>query len=146
MTDVCTNIKDILLAANVANFPGASPVSPTTTWKMELYKMPADTEVIGIINTGGKVPNPKWAIDYPSVQVMLRGNQNDSAAAVAMAQKVKDALLGFSSATVNGDRIDAINMIGDITSLGFDENNCPMFSVNFSLIVEPANTGNRAAL
>lgn len=147
MTDICTTIKDILLTAAIANFPGDTAVSPTTSWNIELHKMPDTPEqVIAIMSSGGKTPNPKWAVDYPSVQVLVRGKASDTDSTRTKMQQVKDALLGHDSATINGDRVVAVNMIGDIVSAGFDTSNRPMFSVNFSLIVEPASTGNRASL
>ncbi len=150
MTDICVTIKDILYDAAVANFPGDTSLIPANTWQIEIGKLPeSPDQVIAIMNSTGKAPNPKWAIDYPSVQAIIRGKSNNGYTdAKSKAQDIKDVLLGLPSGEVNGDIIVAVNMIGDIASMGFDTSDRPLFSVNFSLIVEPAisELSNRTAL
>lgn len=137
MTDICENIADILHTAEVANFADQTPID-MNTWNIHLARKPGETDnIIAILHTGGKPPNPKWAIDYPSIQIIVVGKANAYVETKDKAQDVKDALLGYDSADVNDDRIVAINMISDIVSLGFDNADRPMFSLNFSLIVEP---------
>jgi hypothetical protein len=99
--------------------------------------------LISIRRTGGKTPNPAHNIDYPSVQVRVRGKVGEYVAADGQARRIKDALLGKPSFDLGGDRWTGIWMIGDIVDLGQDENNRPAFAVNFSLIIEPSNAGNR---
>lgn len=132
-------LRDLLVNAGVGAF------NANTGWSIiigTLVDTGPDT-VICINQTGGKAPNPKYNIDYPSAQVRVRGISSGWIAARQKARDVKDALLGLPSQTINGDRWDAINMIGDITPMGIDANGRPSFVVNFSLIIEPAVTGNR---
>jgi hypothetical protein len=99
---------------------------------------------VSVRRTGGKAPNPKWNIDYPSVQVRVRGSANDYLGAAQKARDIKDRLLGLPSQDVNGDRWTAVNMIGDITPMPDDKNGNPEWVLNFALIIEPSVTGNRS--
>jgi len=139
MSDYSVGIKDILYAADIGNYAGSAPVSPATVFEIHISRLPAEPNTaIAILETGGKEPNPKWLVDYPSIQIIVRGAPNGYAAGKQKATDVKDALLGFTSADVNGDRWTCINMLGDINNLGYDSNNCPMWSLNFSLVICPA--------
>ena len=108
---------------------------------------------ITIVNTGGLNPNPKWKIDYPGIQVRVRGNKNDYPGTFGKCQEVKDVLLGCipqDITTPDGEvvRLDAINQQGDIATLGYDPNERPQFSLNFLFILEVPNSAstNREAL
>ena len=133
------NLKDLLIA-HVA----------ISNWQLEISTMP-DTpdDIIMISDTVGLEPNPKWLLDFPSCQVMVRGSVSDYLNTYREAKAVKDILLGVTSFTTgDGDRIVAINMQGDLGFIGRDESMRPMFVINFALIIEPqvvANS-NRLAL
>lgn len=117
----------------------------TTDWGVHIGKLPnKPNNCATVMLTGGLPPNPKWLVDYPSLQVIVRGE--DYVATRAKAQAVKDALLGLPSQTISGDRIVSTKMNGDITPLGFDESNRALFSLNFSLITHPASGTNRTSL
>ncbi len=137
MTDVSETLVDLLVTAGVGTkggtlFVGRLPTTP-------------DAAIAAVI-TGGTPPNPKWLLDFPSVQVLTRGAKGGYQAAYTKAQAVKDALLGLPSQDVNGDRFVSVLLLGDLASLGFDESNRIIFSLNFSLIIEPATGTNRTAL
>ena len=118
MANVAVGIKDLLVTAGVGVF-GA-----TSGWGIYIGKAPvAPDSVVSILNSGGFGANPRWLLDFPSIQVMVRGDPNGYVAAQQKAQDVKDALLGLPSQDVNGDRFVSITMFGDIANLGFDENN-----------------------
>ncbi len=141
MADTAVGIKDLLVAAGIGTF------AATSGWGIYINKEPTDPDtVVTVTTSGGTNPNPKWLIDFPSAQVMIRGAPNGYVAAQAKAQEVKDALLGLPSQDLNGDRWDSITMAGDIAPLGYDETNRPRFSLNFNLIIEPATGTNRLAL
>ncbi len=132
------HMKD-LLAAHV----GASG------WTIESGVMPDSPDrVIMISDTVGIEPNPKWLLDFPRAQVLVRGNANGYLDTFREAKAVKDILLGVDSQDINGDRLVSITISGDLAFIGRDEDMRPMFSINFDLIIEPqvvANS-NRAAL
>lgn len=126
-------IKDLLEAGEVGTF-GASE-----GWSICIGRLINNPDTIVMVKSlPGQPPNPKWLLDYPSAQVIVRGNETGYLEAHAKAQKVKNLLLGLPSQDLNGDRWVQINMAGDIADLGQDEKQRPMFSLNFQLIIEPA--------
>lgn len=123
----------------------------TSGWTIEIGLAPdKPNQVITILDTPGigQDPNPKWLLDYPTCQVMVRGDVSDYLATQDEARAVKDILLGIDSQDVLGDRLVAVNMNGDIGFIGRDEDMRPLFAMNFALIVEPQSTPetNRVAL
>lgn len=118
-------------------------------WTTEIGVMPdSPDKIIVITDTGGGIPNPKWLIDYPTIQIMVRGDTSGYLATFVEAKAVKDLLLGLTSTNLNGDRWDSITGNGDLGFIGRDEDMRPIWSMNFGLIIEPqvvANT-NRLAL
>lgn len=125
-------IKDLLVAEGFL-FDGSSD------WSVIIGRKPVEpARCIVIYDAGGKDPNPRWLIDYPNIQIRIRGDVNDYQAAFNKAKEIKSILLGVPSQTLNGDRWNHINMLGDIALMGYDENNRPEFSMNFTLIIEPA--------
>jgi len=118
-------------------------------WQIEIGRMPSTPDqVILIMDTGGLTPNPKWLLDFPSVQVVVRGKVGGYLNTFNEAKAVKDILLGAPSQNLQGDRWVAVNMAGDMGFIGPDENERPTFSMNFALIIEPQSVpnSNRLAL
>lgn len=146
MADYAVGIKDILVAANVGSFNGLP--APLVAWPIMVGTLPLDAaQGICVTLTGGRPPDPKWTLDYPSAQVLIRGNNRDYVGASAKARAVKDALLGKPAADLNGDHWDHINMTGDINFLGYDQSERPLFSINLALIIEPqVGSGHRQAI
>lgn len=137
MTSPAEDAKDLLVAGGVGIF------NATTGWSIRINKEePSPDTHITIYDSGGLTPNPRWLLDYPSLQVRVRGNASDPQGARNKAKEIKDALLGLESQTVNGNRWVSVLGIGDIQHLGFDEKGRILYTVNFSLILEPAQTGN----
>lgn len=134
---------------SIAEDAGIGEVGKSSAWSLHLSKMPdtgSPDNVIGFFDTGGTASNPKWLIDYPSVQVRVRAGRGDYREAWAKARAVKDALLGLPSQDVDDKRLVAVNMIGDIAFLGYDKRDRPQFSLNFALITEPNTGTNRTSL
>ena len=137
MANYTVGMKDLLVTAGVGIF----------ATDLFVGKMPATPNAaVTVMGSGGITPNPKFLLDRPSIQVMIRGGVNGYSAAYDKAVEVNNALLGLPSQDVNGDRWVQINMIGDIVPLGFDSKNRAKFSINFGLIIEPATGTNRIAL
>lgn len=109
-------------------FTGIAPKTPNKT--------------ILITDTGGLEANPRWSLDFPSLQVMVRGEVGGYLDTHKEASAVKDILLGLPPQDVNGDRWVSITMASDVAFLGVDETERPLFSINFRLIVEPQITPN----
>ena len=133
MAEPEVGVRDLLVAASVGVF------NATSGWSIHIGGLPEGPDTaIAVSHTGGLNPNPHWLLDYPSVQVLVRGDASGYVAAKAKATEVKDVLLGLVSQTINGDRWDSIRMLGDIGWLGFDSaEKRPIFSVNLTLIIEP---------
>ena len=134
MTDPSEGVKDILEAQSVGT-PG-----PGTGWRLFISKEPdlPDT-VVTIYNTGSwRAPDPKWLLDFPSVQVRIRGAVNGYQAAYTKAQEVKDRLLGLVPQTLNGDFWRSVVIQGDLTFLQYDQKERPVFVLNFALYIEAA--------
>ena len=122
----------------------------TSLFVLEIGAMPDTPDnAIQIMDTVGIAPNPKWALDFPTCQIMIRGQSNGYLATYREAKAVKDLLLGIDSFTTgDGDRMVSITQNGDLGFIGRDDNMRPMFTINFALIIEPlvvANS-NRTAL
>lgn len=130
-------LKDILVSEGFI-FGGL------TDWAIFIARRPESPDAVVVLyDSGGKSPNPRWLIDYPSVQIKIRGDVNQYKAAYEKAQEVKNILLGRPSfTTTNSDRVVHINMLGDITFLGYDKKDQPEFVLNFDLILEPNDSIN----
>jgi len=112
-------------------------------WQVEVGVMPDEpNKVISINDTGGAEPNPKWLLDYPTLQVMVRGNVNGYLDTFREAKAIKDLLLGITSQDIRSDRWVSVTQNGDLSFIGRDEDMRPIFSVNFALIIEPQVVAN----
>jgi Bacteriophage minor capsid protein len=111
----------------------------TVDWTIYIGKMmDKPNKAVSIIDAGGFSPNPKWLLDYPSIQVKVRGAPNGYSEARLKAIRIKDELLGIISLDVNGNRWASVTMAGDIVMLGYDQSERPMFTLNFNLIIQPS--------
>jgi hypothetical protein len=107
-------------------------------WSVWIGKQPDKPDrCVTIYDTGGLDPNPKWALNYPSIQVRVRGDINDYLLVYTKAQQLRNLTVGKDSYTAsNGDLICSITGIGDIMSMGRDENNRPEIVFNLRMIIE----------
>jgi hypothetical protein len=127
----CKDIADLLVTAGV----GTRTI--TADWRitqgMTMEATPDRT--IHVKDAGGFAPDPKWQHDRPTVQVMIRGKPGSAEYPItqAKAQAVKDALLGRPAVTIGDTHYIGIWMIGDITPVGVDANQRPLFVCNFRL-------------
>lgn len=123
-------------------------VGGVSGWTLKFGHIPSEPDqVVVFTDSGGQNPNPRWRLDYPTFQAMIRGKKGEYDVAWNKAKEVKDGLLGiepFNAA--NSDRWDGIICMGDIGLVGYDDNERPMLSVNFRAIIEPATGNHREAL
>lgn len=106
-------------------------------------------QFVAVIDSGGEDPDPKLRIDRPTVQVLVRGNEQGYAAAWDMALSIKKRLLGIyapNPTLAPFPTLFSVIMRGDIAFLGYGENNRPVFTLNFRFLVEPTDTDNREPL
>lgn len=98
---------------------------------------------VAFLDRGGKPPLASIAIDYPAVQIIVRGAPNDYNGAYTMAQAVRDALLGIPDGGINYPNLTSVTGIGHLLPLGYDEKNRPQISFSLQLIVSYETSGFR---
>lgn len=112
-------------------------------WQSFIGVMPDSPDrAIMITDTIGAEPNPKYLLDFPRCQLLVRGNANGYLDTFREAKAIKDLLLGVPSQDINGDRLVSVTISGDQAFIGRDENMRPLFTTNFDLIIEPQSTAN----
>jgi hypothetical protein len=110
-------------------------------WDIHIGTMPHKPDrAIAISDQIGAEPNPKYLLDFPRCQVLVRGNANGYLDTYRESKTVKELLLGVQSQDINNDRLVSVVISGDHAFIGRDENMRPLFSLNFDLIVEPQGT------
>jgi hypothetical protein len=94
-----------------------------------------------VYDTGGeRAAEPKWALDYPTVQVRVRGVRRDYDGAWGQAEAVKQSLHSRPTETVSSVAYYGIWTVGDIIFLTYDDSECPVVVVNFRMIREHTTT------
>ncbi len=134
----------------MAEFPASQGAKDLLTthvgssgWQVEIGAMPKTPDkIIMVSDTGGQDPNPKWLLDFPTIQVMVRGIVSGYLDTFREAKAVKDILLGINAQVIQGDRWDGVIQNGDLAFIGRDETMRPLFSVNFAIFLEPQLVGN----
>ncbi len=125
-------ISQTLVAASIGTFEA------TTGWGIFIGKEPMRPDTsITITQFGGLPPDPKFLLDYPAIQVLVRGAKGDYKNARLKTKDIKDVLLGCDSQDVNDDRWVSVTMESEPVFIGYDENERPGFVLNFNMIVEP---------
>lgn len=140
----------------------AAPLSPATdiaqvladagvgTLSVDLFVglLPAAVEglLFVIYDAPGSPPNAKWLRDEPTVQCFVRGAKYEYNEAWALAQLIKDTLLGHDPVVVNNSNIVLFTQIGDIFPLGADAQSRPRIVSNWQLVREYDSGGNRLPL
>jgi len=104
------------------------------------------TLTITLLDVGGAAPNPKYARDFLDLQIVVKGAPNDYVSARTKAEAIKNNLLGAAAYTVGTEIYFAFNMRGDINFIGYDKNNQPSFTLNFRIIKDYGDVGNRLSL
>lgn len=141
MKSPAAGANSLLVTATIGTF------AALTGWSLNIGKLPTTPDTaIACVDTGGVTPNPLFALNFPSVQTLVRGAPGDYIGAHDKGRDVIDVLLGLGDSVVDGDSWEGITQIGDLSFLGYDERNRPLFSANFSIHVEPAEKGNRLAI
>lgn len=132
MTSAPSELLLTLIPDTVADLPA------THGWLLCIGKMTdSPHQQVCLYDSPGQSPDPKWLLDYPFVQVIVRGAPQGYQAAASKMREVYDVLLGIDSVDVGSDRIDGITMIGSPAFLNYDVNDRPQWSANFRMIVEP---------
>lgn len=123
-----------LIPSGVGSF-----TDPTNAWKLLVGRMidQPDTQ-IGFFDAPGQAPDPKWLLDYPAVQVIVRGAPQGYEVAAQKMRDVYDVLLGADPRqNANGDWVDAITVLSTPVGMGYDKQDRPEVSGNFRMIIRP---------
>jgi Bacteriophage minor capsid protein len=130
---ISEGIKDILVENGIGVF---LPQASETDWGISISRLrPKPVKMIAVFDSGGRAPEPGLDINYPSIQLIIRGDSDGYVAAHAKARRCRDVLLGRRSETRGGDIWASITMTSDIIPLAYDDNERPQLSMNFALIV-----------
>lgn len=141
MASPAEHLKDILVTASIGAFGGS------LDWAIYVSKMPDTPDAcVALYDSGGETPNPKWLLDFPSVQVMARGKESGYQALYNKVNDIKNALLGHPGLDVADGRLVSVRMEGGPAFLGYDEKKRPSFSINWTLIFEPSTGTHRESL
>lgn len=135
------DLKDKLVAQGVGTFAASSG------WSISIGHEYADPHTtITLYDTSGGEPNPKHLLDEPNVQVRVRADPGDQPGAYAKAREVMNTLLGLPQETINGTVYVGIWALNDPYLLGYDDNQRPLYTVNFRLVREPSSGDHRTSL
>jgi hypothetical protein len=126
-------IKDILVENAIGVFqPNATPGD----WVIVISRLrDSPNKMICIYDTPGFAPEPGLDINYPSVQILVRGQPDGYIDGMRKAINIKDVLLGRPTELRGGDLWASFTMSSDIIPLGYDEKERPEFALNFNLII-----------
>lgn len=105
---------------------------------------------ITFLNSGGRTPEVLVAIDYPNVQLIGRGNKSGNSYDILYnklqaAKRILHAIQETTGYKSHFPELVSCLVRGEIASLGLDDNQRPLLSLNFELITAPldADRGNR---
>lgn len=133
--NVARGISDILTSLQLVG--GAS------SWKVYLEELGIQPQSVAVINRAGKGKEINVNIDYPAVQILVRGNVNDFEGPLNKAGEIDRALHNIPQNPVSFPELVSCINFGNILPLGKDEEERPVYSINFNLITEPADPGHR---
>ena len=134
---VCKDIVDLLHTNSLGTFG------------TDLYigKEPAEVQsCVTIYQYGGHDPDPKFRLNYPSIQIRVKGDVNGYSVAEQKMQSIVNVLLGMAKQTINSNVYVGVWQIADTMFLKYDENEHPIFVSNWRIAVQPSISDNRIAL
>lgn len=137
MTSPAEGLADILEADGVIG--GASG------WLRKIGGLGQAEKEVALLDSGGREGEVKVAIDYPSVQVLVKGSKTDGGyvACYDKSREIYNALTGRDTPDADYPELVSCIAVNPPAWLGRDDKDRPMFSINFRLITEPSTVGNR---
>lgn len=108
-------------------YPNAFPVSTTAVDGCAVVKL-----------TGGFPPSEWTGKKQPSFQILVRGKAGDTAEVETRAYAIHESLMNLQDITVGNDSVVIIRAMNSVPLyIGNDENNRPIYSMNFDCVVRP---------
>jgi hypothetical protein len=111
----------VLLGVIASGFVGEEPATPN--------------DVVTVYDTGGGEPFAGIELYEPSIQVRVRNTSY--AAAYALQQEIRKALIVPTDFEINNTHYIGVWNMGDIISLGKDQNNRAVFTANYRIERQP---------
>lgn len=112
---------------NGVYYPNAFPISTTAPDACAVVKL-----------TGGFPPSQWTGKKQPSFQIVVRGKINDQAECETRAYAIHEALLNLHNVTIGTDSVVIIRAVNSVPIyVGNDENNRPIYSMNFDCVIRP---------
>ena len=127
MNSPAEDIKDFLVDAIIGTF------NTDLYTVLEPEEHNNDNPIMTVYDSGGFDPEAAYEYDRPTVQIRVRGAAGGYVAAYTKAQAIKAELNGKNNETKNGARYVGIWQQGEILSLGMDESNRPILTLNFRI-------------
>jgi hypothetical protein len=91
-------------------------------------------KVVTVFDTGGLEPATYATLLSPNIQVRIRGDAGEFTESFTLAETVRNTLHGVKNTTVGGTRYISIIASTEINFLGYDDNNRPLWSINFRIM------------
>lgn len=108
-------------------YPNAFPISKSAVDECAVIKL-----------TGGFPPSQWTGKKQPSFQVLVRGKSAGIAEAETRAYAIHESLLNLTNVTIGEDSVVVIRSLNSVPIfIGNDENNRPIYSMNFDCVVRP---------
>lgn len=119
---------------------GCGTVASTSGWSIYVGREDEKPDTyITVYDYPGGVPDPRWLVDNPHVQVRVRGKSNDYSTTYTKALVCRDALLGYCNQTVNDTQYVLIAALGDVGFLEYDDKGRPIFTCNYRIVRQPSS-------
>lgn len=138
------------MTAPSVNIAGLLNTAGIATSGSDLFVGSIPDEIRGfailILDSGGPAPVAKYTRDYKDIQIIVRGDIGGYLAAWSKAEEIKDFLLAKDPLTIVDEVYASFLMRSDITFTGYDPSKRPMISLNFRLVIDGPNKGNRLSI
>lgn len=120
-------ISFIKARVNGVYYPNSFPISTATANECSVVKL-----------TGG-FPTDEWTgKKQPSFQILVRGKVNGQADAETRAYAIHNALTNLRDVMIGADSVVVIRAMNSVPIfIGNDDNERPMYSMNFDCVVRP---------
>jgi hypothetical protein len=120
-------ISFIKTRVNGVYYPNSFPIST---------KAP---DVCAVVKLTGGFPPSQWTgKKQPSFQILVRGKANDVAEVETRAYAIHESLMNLREVTVGDEAIVIIRAMNSVPIyIGNDENDRPIYSMNFDCVVRP---------
>lgn len=121
------DIKDIL--------EGESALGLTFATDLFISEIPGGVtgQCVCVNDSGGDMPELQYNYERPALQVLVRSARGEYLTGHELAQSIRDVLIGTYNYTINGARYILIKCSSDVLSVGLDDNQRSLFSVNFEI-------------